>query len=438
MKIITRYILGIIVLSFLASCGNNDKATAKDILVQVGTETLSSKELRANMPLGLSSSDSTKFARAYIRSWIDSKLVGEIAARNIGDIDRIDQLVEEYRNDLIMWEYRQRMYESHADKTLSSDSINAYYLAHKQDFKTSTPYIKGIYIKVPEDSPNINKLKKWYCSGNASCGNNDKATAKDILVQVGTETLSSKELRANMPLGLSSSDSTKFARAYIRSWIDSKLVGEIAARNIGDIDRIDQLVEEYRNDLIMWEYRQRMYESHADKTLSSDSINAYYLAHKQDFKTSTPYIKGIYIKVPEDSPNINKLKKWYCSGNASDIEQIEKQGLSEAIHYDYFIDRWVEWEQIESRIPYDFGNNANAFVSSHKKVETTIGGFTYLLYISDYLKSGSEMPVEVATQQIKDILINKNRIEYDKELRQQLYEQGVKDGDIKILCDLES
>ena len=112
--------------------------------------------------------------------------------------------------------------------------------------------------------------------------------------------------------------------------------------------------------------------------------------------------------------------------------------MSEAIHYDYFIDRWVEWEQIESRIPYDFGNNANSFVSSHKKVETTIGGFTYLLYISDYLKSGSEMPVEVATQQIKDILINKNRIEYDKELRQQLYEQGVKDGDIKILCDLES
>ena len=102
MKIITRYILGIIVLSFLASCGNNDKATAKDILVQVGTETLSSKELRANMPLGLSSSDSTKFARAYIRSWIDSKLVGESAARNIGDIDRIDQWVEEYRNDLIM------------------------------------------------------------------------------------------------------------------------------------------------------------------------------------------------------------------------------------------------------------------------------------------------------------------------------------------------
>ena len=77
------------------------------------------------MPLGLSPSDSTKFARAYIRSWIDSKLVGEIAARNIGDIDRIDQLVEEYRNDLIMWEYRQRMYESHADKPLSSDSINA-------------------------------------------------------------------------------------------------------------------------------------------------------------------------------------------------------------------------------------------------------------------------------------------------------------------------
>lgn len=271
-----------------------------------------------------------------------------------------------------------------------------------------------------------------------SCGGSDSDNNKDILVKVGSKVLTTTELASNMPYGLNKNDSTKFARAYIRSWIDSKLVGEIASRNIGDIDKINQLVDKYRNELIMWEYRQQMYESHADKSLSYDSICAYYENHINDFKTSTPLIKGIYIKVSDDAPNISNLKKWYCSDRERDIEQLEKYGLVDAIHYDYFKDRWIEWEQVESKIPFDFGSDADAFIKANKKTETSIGGFTYLLYISDYLPTGSTMPLDVAVQQIKDILINRNRIEYDRLLRKELFDKGMKDGEIVILCDLES
>ncbi len=271
-----------------------------------------------------------------------------------------------------------------------------------------------------------------------SCENSNDGNNEDILVKVGNKALTPAELASNMPYGLSKNDSTKFARAYIRSWIDSKLVGEIAARNIGDIDKINQLVDKYRNELIMWEYRQQMYESHADKSLSPDSIKSYYESHINDFKTSAPLIKGIYIKVSDDAPNINNLKKWYCSNKEQDIEQLEKYGLVDAIHYDYFKDRWIEWEQVESKIPFDFGPNADAFIKSHKKTETSIGGFTYLLHISDYLPTGSTMPLDVAAKQIKDILINRNRIEYDRILRKELFDKGMNDGEIEILCDLES
>lgn len=271
-----------------------------------------------------------------------------------------------------------------------------------------------------------------------SCGNRDGIENEDILVKVGNETLTKNDLAKDFPYGLSESDSIKFARAYIKSWIDSKLVGEIAAKNISDMSKIDEMVAKYRNELIMWEYRQRMYESHADKELSDDSIVAYYQAHKNDFVSTRPYIKGIYIKIPDNAEHLNQLKKLYRSNKTQEIDHLEKLCFSEATHYDYFRDKWVDWEQIESRIPYDFGNNPDAFIKQNKNIETSIGGFTYFLSISDYIPTGSTIPLEVAINSIKEILINQNRIKYDQELRNELFNIGLKEGEIKILCDLES
>ncbi|MBR6638857.1 MAG: hypothetical protein IKL35_00680 [Muribaculaceae bacterium] len=272
----------------------------------------------------------------------------------------------------------------------------------------------------------------------SSCGKNDRIEDGDILVKVGNEILTKNDLAKDFPYGLSESDSTKFARAYIKAWIDSKLVGEIAAKNISDMSKIDEMVAKYRNELIMWEYRQRMYESHADKELSADSIATYYEAHKQDFIATRPYIKGIYIKIPDNAANINQLKKLYRSNKPQEIDQLEKLCYSEAIHYDYFRDKWIDWEQIESKIPYDFGNNPDVFIKNNKNIETSIGGFTYLLNISDFIPTGKIIPLEIASQSIKETLINQNRMKYDQELRNELFNIGLEDGEIKILCDLES
>ena len=272
----------------------------------------------------------------------------------------------------------------------------------------------------------------------ASCGNDNRIENGDILVKVGNETLTKSDLAKDFPYGLSENDSIKFARAYIKAWIDSKLVGEIAAKNIGDMSKINDMVEKYRNELIMWEYRQRMYESHADKELSDDSIAAYYEAHKQDFVATRPYIKGIYIKIPDNAEHINQLKKLYRSDKTQDIDQLEKLCYSEAIHYDYFRDKWIDWEHVESKIPYDFGNNPNSFIKLNKNIETSIGGFTYLLNITDYVPTGSIIPLEIASHSIKETLINKNRMRYDQELRNELFNIGIEDGEIKILCNLES
>ncbi len=259
----------------------------------------------------------------------------------------------------------------------------------------------------------------------------------DVLVSIGHSNLTKEDLQKELPAGLPPEDSTKISRAFIRSWIDSHLISEIAARNIGDLTEIDRMTEQYRNDLIAYEYRKRMYDDHLKNSLSKDSIEAYYNSHKAELILQRPIIKGIYLKIPNDSPALKKAKKLYCSDKTEDIDKLEKECLNGAIHYDYFKDRWVDWERIEALIPEDFGSNPNAFLTSHDKVEISQGGFTYLLYISEYVTSGNIMPYQYAEETIKDILAYQQRAQYDRKLRIDLLKEAEDNGEITINCALE-
>lgn len=271
----------------------------------------------------------------------------------------------------------------------------------------------------------------------AACsGTESDSVEDDVLVRVGASTLTADDLASNIPYGLSRDDSVKFTRAYIRTWIDNKLVGEIAARNISDTKRIEKLVEDYRNELLMWEYRRQMYAEHAAESIPVDTLRAFYEANKSDFKLKSPLVKGIYIKVPKDAAGLSDVRKWYRSDKAADIDNLEKYGLSEAIHYDYFRDRWIAWEEVEAKIPFDFGGSPDAFLSRNKTFETTRDGYVYLLSVSEYMPSGSVSPFEAAAESIRELLINRTRVDYDRELRQQLYDEGLKDGDIEVRVDL--
>ena len=150
---VIRYIAFMpLIIAFAACSGTESDSVEDDVLVRVGASTLTADDLASNIPYGLSRDDSVKFTRAYIRTRIDNKLVGEIAARNISDTKRIDKLVEDYRNELLMWEYRRQMYAEHAAESIPVDTLRAFYEANKSDFKLKSPLVKGIYIKVPKDA----------------------------------------------------------------------------------------------------------------------------------------------------------------------------------------------------------------------------------------------------------------------------------------------
>lgn len=271
----------------------------------------------------------------------------------------------------------------------------------------------------------------------ASCSENKAGNSDNpVLVKVGTSSLTLSELRKDLPVAMTTADSAAFASAYIRRWIDARIVSDIAASEI-DMTDIDRLVNDYRNRLIEMEYRRRMADSHVAVAIPDDSLRNYFVEHNDDFKLERPMIQGVYLKVPDNAPNLAVIKRLYRSDKQDDIDRLEKEVLTSAIHYDYFRGKWVDWESIELHIPYDFGANPDAFLKGKDHFETSAGGFVYLLDITDVLQSGAYMPFENAKALIAERLSAQQRQAYDALLMKNLYNKSLKDGKIQLFVDLK-
>lgn len=259
----------------------------------------------------------------------------------------------------------------------------------------------------------------------SACDNGNHTGGSDTIAAVGKTVLTRTELKKALPGGLSPDDSTSYAHAYIRRWIDARLVERLATDAV-DISEIDRLTSEYRLNLIMSQYR-RLMATQANQIFSEDSLRAYYEAHKKDFVLERPLVRGVYLKVPDEASNLRTIKRLYTSSRHADMDRLEKEAPKTALHYDYFREQWIDWEQIETRIPADI-SSPDAFLKAGKPLDISQDGYTYLLHISDYLPSGSPLPFEAAEPMIRERLLTRNRQAYDAELLKDLYEQALDNG----------
>lgn len=270
--------------------------------------------------------------------------------------------------------------------------------------------------------------------GSEACSrSSDAEVDADAVAQVYGNVLTRIQLRQQMPASVSQADSARLAHALINEWIEINLLREAAAGDL-DMARIDRMVQEYRDELIAMEYTRLMYDTHAAE-IPEDSLLAYYDTNKEEFKLTRPMVKGVYIKAADDVSSLPQMKRLYTSHKDTDIDRLDKLASNTAVHYDYFRDKWIDWEQIESRVPYDFGPSSDSFLRTHHTVDYSLGGFTYLIDITDVLHPGQTMPYEAARASILDKLRFIDRRAYTLQLKKNLYDDALENGKITLFVD---
>ena len=261
-----------------------------------------------------------------------------------------------------------------------------------------------------------------------SCGRPGKERRYDagVLVIIGDTALTLEDVVMRIPPGLEPADSAALFAGVVDDWIEGQLLEEAASRTLADLDKIDRMVEQYRRRLIVNAYRRAMLEGQRVK-VSPDSVDAYWRRFGSEMILDQPLVKGLYLKISAGSPSLGRARELMAEGTADGVAELERDIVGEALHYDNFTDRWVDWGTVAAQMPCRI-NDADAFLSSTKDFETTYNGNVYILHVTGSVASGRGMPKEYADGRIREILYSRNVAAYEKALVKALYQRAIDDG----------
>jgi len=269
----------------------------------------------------------------------------------------------------------------------------------------------------------------------SACRPSKEINKDDVLVKVHDYTLYRKEVEKIIPKGIEPSDSLLIAENYVEKWIKDILTSEVAQRNIGKEEaEINRLVEDYRRSLLKHRYEEYMVKSRLSAEIREDEKRAYYEANSEKFILEKNLIKGLFLKIPAEAPKISDVQKWYKSQDPAELEKIEKYSIQNASVYDYFYDRWVDFDGILDKMPLQLSNKAH-FLSTNHNVEVRDSTFYYFLNISEYLLSGNIAPYEYVNAQIQEMMINQRKIDFLNNFEEELYREAVRKGEVILFTN---
>lgn len=266
-------------------------------------------------------------------------------------------------------------------------------------------------------------------SCNREVGNADQSNSP--IVTVNNNTLYMVELLEDLPRGLSAEDSASFAQAYINSWINNELLYKKAEQNIVNESEIEELVSNYRKSLIINSYQQHLLKGELSKNVSEDDLQNYYDSHKEELRLKENIIKGLYLKIPIESPKVDNFKKWYKQGSDAAVENIEKNSLQNVVGYEYFYDKWIDLNDVMIDIPYAM-TDVQSFLKNNKNLEVQDSSFVYLLNIKDYRLVGAVAPYDYARDRMLNVYLENKKSNFLQEIQKDLYDKALSSGDIKF------
>lgn len=265
-----------------------------------------------------------------------------------------------------------------------------------------------------------------------SCQKKTKAEVdeqQDPIVSVDASVLYKADVKKSLPETLTPEDSVKAAQAYINAWIEDVLIYNRAKQNIVDQNQIDALVEDYRKSLIIHTYQDRLLKEYISENVPEKELLGFYEKNKDSFKLKENIIKGLYLKIPVESPELKNFRKWYTQTSDEAVGNIEKKQLQNAVAYNFFFDRWMSFESVMENIPFVI-KDEQQFLRTKRNIEVQDSSFVYLLNIKEYKLAGGQAPYEFEKNTLVEYYLKKKESDFLKQIRADLYNKALSDKDI--------
>ena len=241
------------------------------------------------------------------------------------------------------------------------------------------------------------------------------------------------ELEGITTTGITKEDSVSRVMAYVNSWIRKQLIMQEAQKKI-DINEaeVQRKVLDYRYSLIGYEYQNYYIRQNLVDSVTELVINQYYKMNKDNFILKKNIVRATFIKVPKGAPRTNRIKPWLYSVKQKDQDDLKSYCLSFSSAYHLSDSSWVEFDKLTVNSPLADIPNKIQFLRTYSYYETSDNEFLYFLKVDGYKISDSESPIDFVRSDIKNIILNKRKVELSKKLEDEIYENAVRNKQFEI------
>jgi hypothetical protein len=272
----------------------------------------------------------------------------------------------------------------------------------------------------------------------SSCGNgnSDNANEKPV-ARVGSAYLYRSDLpnETFMQGNPLKGDSIENARKYIDNWVHETLLLQHAEKNLTDDQkRFDKMVEDYRKSLITYEYESELVKQKLDTVVNDDEIAKYYEENKTNFELKDNIIKVIYVKVRKSAPKVDKVKEWYKSSDTKDRDALTSYCYQYADNFYLDENAWLLFDDVLKEIPMKLYDK-EAFLQNNRIIETQDSTFLYFVNIKGFMTKNAASPLSFERDNIKSIIVNKRKVTLIKKMREDIYNEGVKNKTFELFVN---
>jgi hypothetical protein len=266
----------------------------------------------------------------------------------------------------------------------------------------------------------------------SSCSLFSNEEEPEVKASVYGKELYISDLNRSIPNGLDSLDSAVMAEGIIDAWLTKQVLVKQAENNLTtDLEEIDRKLEEYRSDLLIYAYQKEFINQNLDTVVNEEEISAYYEENRADFLLKDIILKVRYIKLDTNAPSILKAEQWLMSNNPEDVEELEDYCYQYAVNFYLDEQNWLYLDDFLKELPLT-GSQRSQLLKTGKLIRLADPLYIYLIRVLDYKLKDAISPLSLEKDNIRNTIINERRIQLLEEMEADLYNNALRDNEIKI------
>jgi len=254
-----------------------------------------------------------------------------------------------------------------------------------------------------------------------------------VLAELGNARLTYEDLQSQLPKAgtMASADSAAMVDRLVRRWAKNELLVQAAEFNLKDeIGSFEELVEQYRNDLLKHAFIEKYVRQNLDTAVNAEEVEAYYQANKANFELKESIVKAEFTAAPLSAKKVEDAKKWFKRTRDEDryLEWIEVFATKQSAYSD---SSWVPLDELLSDIPLET-SNPYAFLRRNARFTCEDTAMVYFVEVNALEIENSYSPVEYVKERIRKMILNRRRLDLIEQIEENIIENAIEKGDLRI------